>query len=96
MRIVGKSQRHRWTRGDNVGNKALPQTSNVRSDKRHEDGGQEVAIEYAVEKKRQQQLAMADKSFQGWLTERRSGDERRWRETTDVVMAKADNDSREQ
>jgi hypothetical protein len=65
MRAAGESQWHRWTRGDNGGNKALLQTRNVGSDKRRDNGGQEVAREYAAEKKRWQRLPMADKTNQG-------------------------------
>jgi hypothetical protein len=46
------------TRGYNGSKKALPQASNVSSDKRHGDGGQEVAREYATEKKRRWWLAI--------------------------------------
>jgi hypothetical protein len=80
MRAAGeKSRRHRRSIGDNGGNEALPQTCDVGSDKRREDGGREVAREYAAEKKWLRRLAMAYKNFQGWLTERRSGNER-WRQ----------------
>jgi hypothetical protein len=55
-----------------------------------------VAQEYATEKKWQWQLAMADKSLQGWWTERRSGDERWWQEMAEMaeiamMAAEADN-----
>jgi hypothetical protein len=85
MRAAGESQRHRRTRGDDGNNKALPQMSDVGSDKRHNDGGQQVAREYVAEKKHRQQLTMANRKFQGWLTERRSGIERRWQETVEMV-----------
>ncbi len=51
MRAAGKSRQHWQTRGDDGGNKALPQTSDVGSDKRHDNGGGEVDREYASEKK---------------------------------------------
>jgi hypothetical protein len=86
MRDVYKSRRHRLTRGDDGGDKALPQTSNVCSDKSCNDGGQEVAREYAAEKKWQRQLTMADGNFQEWLTERRSGNKRLWQETAETVV----------
>jgi hypothetical protein len=86
MRAVYKSQRHRRTRGDNGGDEAQPQTSNVFSDKRCNDGGQEVAREYAADKKWQRQLTITDGNFQGWLTERRSGDKRLWQETAERVV----------
>ncbi len=39
LRAPGKSQWYRRARGDNCSNKALPQMSNVSSDKRLVDGG---------------------------------------------------------
>ncbi len=85
MRAAGKSRRHHWTKCDNGGDKALPQTSNIGSDKRHKDGGQEVAREYAAENTWQQWTTMADKSFQGWPTESRSSDKRQWQEKAEMV-----------
>jgi hypothetical protein len=64
---------------------ALPQMSNNGSDKRCNDGGQEVAREYAIEKKWRWWLTMADKNFQGWLMERRTGNERWCQETTGMM-----------
>jgi hypothetical protein len=85
MRAAGKSWWHQQTRGDDGGNKALPQTSNVGSDKRCNDGGQEVVREYVAEKNPRWQLTMTDGNFQGWLTERRSGDKQRWGEMAETV-----------
>jgi hypothetical protein len=65
LMALGKSWWHWQTSGDNGRNKALPQTSNVVSDKMCDNCGQEVAKENATEKKRQQRLAMTDKNFQG-------------------------------
>ncbi len=67
MRAAGKSPRHRRRRGDDGGNEALPQTSNVESDKRRDNGGREVVREYAAEKKQCCWSTIADWSFQGWL-----------------------------
>jgi hypothetical protein len=65
MRAEGKSWRHWSTRGDDGGDEALPQTSNVGSDKKHDDGGQEEAREYATEKEWRRRLAMAEENFYG-------------------------------
>jgi hypothetical protein len=64
MRAASMSRQHRRTRDDESIGKALPQMSNVGSDKRCDDNGQEVAREYATEKKWRWWLAMADKNFQ--------------------------------
>jgi hypothetical protein len=49
--------------GDNGSNVALPQTSNICTDKRRNNGGREVAREYAAEKQWWQWLTMADRNF---------------------------------
>ncbi len=49
------------------------------------DKRQEVAREYATEKKQLWWLALADKNLQGRLMERRSGDRRHWQETAEMV-----------
>ncbi len=49
MRAAGKSWRHRRTRGDDGGDKAQPQMSDVGSNKRlYNDGQGEVKREYAA------------------------------------------------
>ncbi len=63
MRATDESLWHLQTRDDDGSNKALPQTSNVSSDKKRDNGGQEVARENVTEKRRQWQLAMADKNL---------------------------------
>jgi hypothetical protein len=51
MRATGKGLQHKQIKGDNGGNKALPQASIDGSDNSHDNGGQEVEREYAAEKK---------------------------------------------
>jgi hypothetical protein len=68
MRAAGKSWQHRRTKGDDSNDKAQPQASDVSSDKRCNDGAQEVAREYAAGKKWQGQLTLADGNLQGWQT----------------------------
>jgi hypothetical protein len=48
MKAAGKSLWHRLTRGDDGDNKALPQISNISSDKRCNNGRQEVRKETAA------------------------------------------------
>ena len=65
MRAAGKSWQHRRTKVDDGNDKTQPQTSDVSSDKRCNDGAQKVAREYAAGKKWQGQLTLADGNLQG-------------------------------